>query len=713
MNIKSLFLAHILLVFSALLFGQDNIYKMDNRIFDDYEKCTRIVSSSKVLPMIDTLFIRAGVVNDQKAQCMILNLKVDHFYFNNDTIQLRKAVNQAREFIVQTPYKQYYFASLGRIVYSKIKAKRYDVALAEVSYLQKEALFYNNSYGVAASYNHLGNVYMQLNNANLAIENYLKGAEYLEEHGEPENAYLMYKMVGGIYKSEKAYDKSIFYLRKSLKYAIGPDRMVSPLISFLELYTERGKMDSAHYYFNKLDSVCKISPPMGFTRDTYYRSLFRYRLQLGEYEHALSLADSTSSDRSVVLKYEAYKKMKNYEKALYWFEVLDSIEKENSSKELNEMLAQYSSRLENSKLESEMNALALQNSSMRIVQMENERNLLEAARKADNLQLQATELTLKNTKLINQKQLSEIEHARLESRRLKERAADSEVREKLHRIILYAISLFLLLSLTFTVTYFFIRRKNMRRLKEERNLALSARAEAELSNRQKSVFLENMSHEIRTPLNAIVGFSDVLNSADNFQITAEERLEYLNLIHQNTELLTTLVNDVLDISSLDSNLYSFSFSEVHLKELCKVALQTVSARRPTGVELKLDTPDASDDSFYTDVMRVQQVLVNFLTNACKHTESGSITLGYSLLSGGDVEFYVEDTGRGISADKADEIFTRFRKLDGFKQGVGLGLNICLRIAELLTGRVYLDTNYVKGARFVFFHPNLRKKESMN
>ena len=184
----------------------------------------------------------------------------------------------------------------------------------------------------------------------------------------------------------------------------------------------------------------------------------------------------------------------------------------------------------------------------------------------------------------------------------------------------------------------------------------------------------------------------------------------LELINTNTELLTTLVNDILDLSKLESDTYTLSLSPVSITELCHATLASVAHRISPGVELRIDEPsNANELILNTDIARLQQILTNLLTNACKYTEEGSITLAYRH-DKTEWEFSVTDTGCGIPPEKAETIFERFEKLDSFKQGTGLGLNICRRIAELVGGRVYLDTSYTGGARFVFMHPVIIKKE---
>ena len=232
----------------------------------------------------------------------------------------------------------------------------------------------------------------------------------------------------------------------------------------------------------------------------------------------------------------------------------------------------------------------------------------------------------------------------------------------------------------------------------------AARIKAEEADRLKSAFLANMSHEIRTPLNAIVGFSQLLSNPD-LPLEDEEKLEFSSLVQHNSELLTTLVNDILDLSALESGKYTMNLTSCHCNEMCRLILSTVMDRKAEGVKLYYTSEVADDFQITTDEQRLQQVLINFLTNAEKHTEKGEIHLHCSLTEYPDrITFSVSDTGPGIPADKMDSVFERFKKLDEFKQGSGLGLNICRTIAERLHGEVKVDKSYTNGARFLLILP---------
>jgi signal transduction histidine kinase len=236
-------------------------------------------------------------------------------------------------------------------------------------------------------------------------------------------------------------------------------------------------------------------------------------------------------------------------------------------------------------------------------------------------------------------------------------------------------------------------------------VAEGERDRAEKADRMKTTFVQNMSHEIRTPLNAIVGFSSIL-SDPSFELSPEERQNLCDQIMKNSDLLTTLINDILDLSNLESGEYQMDLHPVLANSICSNAIDTVFYRKPQDVQLQFDSEVPDDYLITTDGLRVQQVLINFLTNAEKNTEHGLIHLHCSQREHpGFLTYSVEDTGIGVPPEQAEAIFQRFTKLDDFKQGSGLGLSICSVISDRLGGHVYLDTHYTHGARFVFEVPD--------
>ncbi|RHI12922.1 sensor histidine kinase [Bacteroides sp. AM16-24] len=262
--------------------------------------------------------------------------------------------------------------------------------------------------------------------------------------------------------------------------------------------------------------------------------------------------------------------------------------------------------------------------------------------------------------------------------------------------------LVVLLSGLFVSLYFYYHTKKLKDELEESESALrEAKDRAEESSRLKSAFLANMSHEIRTPLNAIVGFSDVLASGG---ISVDEQQGYVDIIKTNSDLLLRLINDILDVSRLEADRVTFTIEKCDVVPLCQQVLASVSQARKSENEFIFECDRESVD-LRTDTQRLQQVIINLLSNADKFTRNGKITLKLEVDDEKRVAtFSVSDTGTGIPLEKQKLVFERFEKLNEYVQGTGLGLSICKLTVEKWGGEIWVDSGYTDGARFVFTHP---------
>lgn len=220
-------------------------------------------------------------------------------------------------------------------------------------------------------------------------------------------------------------------------------------------------------------------------------------------------------------------------------------------------------------------------------------------------------------------------------------------------------------------------------------------------SKTKTVFLQNMSHDIRTPLNAMFGFSQLLGLPDG-SWSDTEKSEFNKYIYNSFSVLEMLIGDIIDIADSEHGNYRIVLAPVSVNSICQNAIMSVEYRVNSQIKLYYTSELPDNYMVESDGRRIQQVLINFLTNSCKYTQKGEIHLHCSASEHpGYLSFSVTDTGKGIPADKADVIFNRFTKLNKYVQGSGLGLNICQMIADKLGGTVFLDKSYTNGARFVF------------
>ena len=235
-------------------------------------------------------------------------------------------------------------------------------------------------------------------------------------------------------------------------------------------------------------------------------------------------------------------------------------------------------------------------------------------------------------------------------------------------------------------------------LKKTERMLIGAKEKAEEADRLKSAFLANMSHEIRTPLNAIVGFSSLLEEAED----AEEKHLYITIIEENNKLLLQLISDILDLSKIEAGTFDIIPEQVDAQQLCNELLQAMQVKATEQVEILL-APELPELTFTSDKNRLYQVLLNFITNALKFTSKGSIVIDYQI-NGNEVRFSVQDTGMGIEPEKQEAIFTRFVKLNNFIAGTGLGLSICQSIVTQLGGKIGVESKPGEGSCFWFTHP---------
>jgi CheY-like chemotaxis protein/nitrogen-specific signal transduction histidine kinase len=227
---------------------------------------------------------------------------------------------------------------------------------------------------------------------------------------------------------------------------------------------------------------------------------------------------------------------------------------------------------------------------------------------------------------------------------------------------------------------------------------------AEKASKMKSLFLANMSHEIRTPLNAIEGFSRIITETDS----ADERIKYLGIIESNSNRLTVLINEILDLSKVEQGDISINKENINLTTMCNEIINVFKLRTTEDVKIVVEKTGA-DLFMETDKNRLMQVFSNLIGNALKHTKYGSITIGYRLIKNNSkIKFFVQDTGEGIKLEDQKRIFELYESNDsgytGEKKGFGLGLPLSKMIVEKMGGEMSLESNIGEGATFSFSFP---------
>lgn len=261
----------------------------------------------------------------------------------------------------------------------------------------------------------------------------------------------------------------------------------------------------------------------------------------------------------------------------------------------------------------------------------------------------------------------------------------------------------IIMALLFLFIYIMGRRRLMIKIWKRQAELKVAQEQAEAANKMKATFIRSMSHEIRTPLNAINGFSQIICSPD-YELSEEERMDICKRITSNSEAITLIINELLELAAGESVTFDNSLlAVINVNELGRKAMEKAKEHNERGLAMvfKSDLPDTF--TFRSNEATASRILEKILGNALKFTNEGSIEM-HVYQTDNMVIYSVTDTGIGIPEDKQNDVFENFVKLDEYKGGVGLGLPICRRLAHSLGGNITLDSSYKKGSRFMLQLP---------
>lgn len=650
-----------LLLFFMLVAGTmpsraDNPYKIDDRLYAFYERAEHERANERCVAIADSMLVEALRIGDKKAECLALVIPMRYYRRRGTRDQFKLSCERVREASVKNDYKQYYYYAYQLEVNYLIERDMLRDAEELLSRMSDETKADHDYYGLANCYTSWGNLYYYRRSFLYALEYYDRAIDIFSQAHQ--SAATVFSMAGMSSIKARQYERALGYFDRGLASdSIFPSTIITLLErKAIALFFLDRKNDFNEAYEAREEYIKKEGD--NNTRIFVFLPFLKLAFD-GQYDAAIEGMQDKKKKIDpfiyhLILK-EIYTRTDNLPGALAEMDSLYEIRVVYFNKVMKEDLHGTASRLENERLKFEKTML----------EMEEQRHRRGYITAIFSIAALFALVTLAIILILRIRGTRKLQAQNLQ---LEEARAHAE---------------------------------------EAKAHAVKAQQRAEHSELMKTIFIQNMSHEIRTPLNAIVGFAQLLaepDIADTF--SDDEKREYSQLIGGNADMLMTLVNDILNISDLESGKYKMNLAPCECNEVCRFCLKNVEVRQPAGVRMYFTTE--ADDSFslYTDRQRVQQVLTNFLTNACKHTSKGEIHLHLSLSENpGNVTFSVTDTGTGVPADQAEAIFERFTKLDSFKQGTGLGLAICRMIAEILHGEVKLDTTYTAGgARFVFIHP---------
>lgn len=627
-------------------------------------KCKELSKSPIVLQMCDTLFQNAIQNNNTHLQVIAQCIKLEHYYHMNDEENILKYIREVKE--ISRKYnelKYYYFAWGSRLITYYIKQNKVNSAIYETQKMLREAQADNYPSGIASCYHALANIYITQSNQKLALENFQKEIEVIENHNINEiNLPTEYAglaqcaiKTGDIEKAERALEKASAIVKS-------PFQQFNIQKAYALLYIQKKEFDKAAEAISKMKVLINEPKNRNISQQAYYYVLIQYYHATGKYQDALNtiqiITDDTKLNASGNLSYILTKEQGD----IYW-------DMHNTAKAApfyrNYILATDSVRTITMQ-----NSISEFASLLEVEQLKNEKNKLQLHIQSEQLRLNRFAITTLVIILV----IGGLFYCRI--CKLNKRLQKSES----------------------TVTQ---QNNELKKVGKELHIA---KEHAEKASMMKTTFIQNMSHEIRTPLNSIVGFSQILSSYFN---NNDETKEFASIIETNSTNLLRLVNDVLEISYLDeSEELPYNIIE-NINNACQNSIEQALPFVKEGVRLEF-RPACDNLIIQTNPERVSEILTQLLLNATKFTDHGSIILNYIIVEEAQlIKYYITDTGRGIPKEKQNYVFERFAKLNDFSQGTGLGLPICKVIVEKMGGNLFIDKEYTEGCRFILTLPLIR------
>lgn len=622
--------------------AQNNTYKINDQLFALFNRALESKTSEESMLLADSMYKGAVIMGDKKAECMALTIPLMSYAEEGDSMKVEEHVRRVMEVSERNGYMDYYYWAYYIRVSLFMNLKKYYVALITTNEMLENATAHKNDYGIFTAMRTIGDIHVLRGEYRAAVKDFEAALKYGESKLARLEMATVYIDIANCYGNMRDYKKQLEYCERGLKMAEA-ERVVSFLR--LERLNALGRLGRDEEFMEERgnlteeEKILLKEPHQEYAEIGLFDAMINRGAQAG-YDFIQEMEKKKSSGRVSIdkLKLVYYERIGDYESA-------------------------YNT----------------------VLKMQNYRDSL-------NQEVISSDVSEVSAQLDNDRLTVELQKSQLHNAR------------KFNIAMLIALIVVTILM----AVYVFYRQRTTAMLKESYDQLNEyvdelevARDKAEQADNMKSMFIQNMSHEIRTPLNAIVGFSQLLTTMGD-DLPGEEKTDMTKRISENSELLTVIIDDILDLNTIEMGKYVMKLKGENINDLCRSALETSMHLCPDGVEMTFTTDLPDDYCIETDAKRVKQVLINLLSNATKNTTKGSIRLHVAKVDAPDrLQFSVTDTGIGIPEDKMEEVFERFKKLDTFKQGTGLGLSICRSIAEHLNGSIYIDNTYKDGARFFF------------
>lgn len=670
-----LFISFLLTIFTSKVYGQqeqsipDLNRELSSYSTDELEKLANaFIATSKQIPYLEALLEKGLDNNSLPTAYKALFGLVNYYYYEQDIMMVDRWINFTDSLVEvrKVDPDVYYDAHRNRAILLLDK-KEYEQAISETIKLYNRAEKSKQDYGLVSSSDLLGNIYLSSQQDSSAVEAFQSAYDRLKAMDKFPNYQI----------------KVLSCLLESLLRLNDNDKVEAILKEYEEVLVWKEKEDDRQGVLRKVNWY-------RWQLYSFYTNLYLRKNEIGKASEALDKASqyfskdmSASYDFSIFyylyVKAAYLKKVKNYTEAIAAVDFILKDYHETTTVKLKiEILCEVRKFKE---------ALTLYQDLFQLTQNANNEGLV---RQVNSLQTMYD----KNEQLVRERELQ---------------LANLQVESKRRLIICMLAASVIFLIVVLFLSKFLRRTLSMKNeLENDRNALISSqeklkkeKKKAEMADQEKDAFIANISHEIRTPLNAIVGFSTLLSE---MPLEDDEKIDFIELIEKNSSLLLDLVNDVLDLSRLESGRTRITIAPCDLTSCCQKLLNGMADQLAPGVKLTF-SPSVSSFTLNTDSRLLSQLLDNLLSNAAKFTVQGEINLAYATDDARrEVTFIVTDTGPGIPLDKQYIIFERFEKLNEYAQGSGLGLTLCQTISRKLRGRILIDTNYTKGACFQFIHP---------